>query len=130
EVAIAQARKSNKMFNFRLRFLPNALEGMMIGGNFTVDQVPKAAAPTAADPMLVGILNDMTEIVWGVHFVYQQHQVHFIAEGAVLSHREEVTNRLYRHYGGFVEVGYSIGDFMSYVRYEYIRFDAVPDFFF
>ena len=36
EVTIAQAKKSNKMFNFRLRLLPSFLEGLIVGANFTV----------------------------------------------------------------------------------------------
>ena len=130
EVAILQARKSNKMFNFRLRFLPNPLEGLMIGANFAIDQIPRAAAPTMAEPMPPGIPNDMRETVWGAHLVYQQHQVHFIAEGAAILHSEEVTGRVFHHYGGFVEAGYSIRDFTPYARYEHIRFDDVADPFY
>jgi hypothetical protein len=130
EVAVFQARKSNKMVNFRLRFLPNALEGLMIGGNAAVDQIPRAAPATATDPMPLGIPNDMREILWGAHLVYQQHHVHFLAEGAAIIHKEDVTSATYRHYGGFVEAGYSIGDFTPYARYEHIKFAATPDPFY
>jgi len=130
EVAILQARKSNKMFNFRLRFLPNALEGLMIGGNFTIDQIPKAPPATPSEPMPLGIPNDMREIVVGAHLVYQGHQVHLIAEGAAILHKEDVTSSMYRHYGGFVEAGYSIGDFTPYARYEHIKFASSVDPFY
>jgi hypothetical protein len=130
EVAVFQARKSAKMVNLRLRFLPNALEGFMIGGNIAIDKIPRAADPTLTDPLPAGILHDMREIVAGAHVVYQQHHVHFIAEGAAILHDEEVTSAAYRHYGGFVEGGYSIGDFTPYARYEHIKFAAVLDPFY
>jgi len=130
EVAVLQARKSNKMFNFRLRFLPNALEGLMIGGNVATDQIPRAPPPTAADPMPAGVPNDIREVLWGAHVVYQQHQIHFIAEGAAIVHKEDVTSTVYRHYGGFIEAGYSIGDFTPYARYEHIKFASRLDPFY
>lgn len=130
EVAVFQARKSGKMVNLRLRFLPNALEGLMIGGNIAIDQIPRAADPTLTDPTPAGIPHDMREIVAGAHVVYQQHHVHLIAEGAAILHDEEVTSASYRHLGGFVEGGYSIGDFTPYARYEHIKFDSVLDPFY
>jgi hypothetical protein len=131
EVTIAQAKKSNKMFNVRLRLLPSFLEGLIVGANFTVDEIPPALPPESPGaPPPPGIPNRMRELVWGAHVAYREHHVHVIAEGAAIIHKEEVTNRTYRHYGGFVEIGYALGDFLPYARYEHIKFASIPDPFF
>jgi len=131
EVAIAQAKKSNKMFNFRLRLLPSFLEGLIVGASFTIDEIPPALppeSPTAPPPP--GIPHRMRELVFGPHVAYREHHVHVIAEGAAIFHKEEVTNLEYRHYGGFVELGYAFGDFLPYARYEHIKFASIPDPFY
>jgi hypothetical protein len=131
EVTIAQAKKSNKMFNFRLRLLPSFLEGLIVGANFTVDEIPPALPPEMPGaPPPAGIPNRMRELVWGAHVAYREHHVHVIAEGATILHKEEVTNANYRHYGGFLELGYAFGDFLPYARYEHIKLASVPDPFF
>jgi len=40
EVAVAGARKNTKMVNLRLRLLPNFAEGLVVGANVEIDEVP------------------------------------------------------------------------------------------
>jgi hypothetical protein len=126
EVAVAGARKNTKMVNLRLRLLPNFAEGLVVGANVEIDEVPPSPISTTTD-VASPIPHTLREVVIGAHVVYMEHHFHLLGEFATVRHQDVVTEVTYRTYGGFAEVGYSFGDFTPYGRYELLRFDAKRD---
>ena len=122
-VAIVNASKSEKLVNLRLRWLA-PVDGLIVGVNGIYDLVPELEA-TATDPGRRKVI----EGIGGAHVVYMEHGVHFLAEVYVI-HHERSGGGSFDIFGGFTEIGYTVGKFTPYVRPEYIRFpsDADPVF--
>jgi hypothetical protein len=134
EVPVSIADKSGKMVNLRLRLLPSFVDGLILGGNVLYDEVPPDPAAAALPPGApvpndgsIGVPNMMHEIDVGVHLVYLEKGFHFIAEGALIQHREPATSRVFNNQAGFVEVGKALGDFTPYVRFEHVSLDPKGD---
>jgi hypothetical protein len=118
-VAIEEAEKDAKLVNIRLRWLP--IDGLTIGGNLLHDVIPAlAGSATLPDrPKL-------DEFVSGAHVVYLDHGVHALLEAYAIRHAPS-GGASRRTYGGFLELGYTIGQFTPYVRPELIHFPKSGD---
>jgi hypothetical protein len=104
-----------KAFCARLRLEPGgALDGLLVGGNFYGGNI--AAYPG-------GAAFPMTELTYGAHLAYLEHGFQFIAEGLVINHREQSgPGRLFQDWAYFAELGYSLGDFTPYGRFERVLY--------
>ena len=66
----------------------------------------------------------MHELILGGHAVYDADGVHFVAELAWIRHREVGGDVVHHTTALFGELGYAVGDYTPYVRYEYTQFDG------
>jgi hypothetical protein len=130
-VPVAMATQPEKAVNLRVRFSPRFLEGFIVGVNAMYDDVP-AGTPAGAGPNptpAVGSPDHLQEIDLGAHVAYVEGHVHLILEGAYVRHRDWLTGGYFHNYGGFLEGGYSFGDFTPYARYETFQFDRADPLF-
>jgi hypothetical protein len=119
-VAIQFAPKNEKAINFRIRWITPG--GLIVGLSAMRDVVPAlsgAAAGVASRP-------DVEELVGGAHIVYMENHWILDVEGFAMRHNPAGADST-NIYGGFAELGYSLGAFTPYVRPEYIRFPAEGD---
>ncbi len=125
-VPVSMAAQGEKAANVRLRLLPAFVNGLIFGVNGMYEDVP-AGAPASALGSGVGSPDHLQEFDLGAHVVFTEKQMHVILEGAYIRHYDFRTGRLFHNYGGFLEVGYSFGDFTPYARYEGFQFDKAGD---
>ncbi len=119
-VALQFAPKNQKDVNIRLRWLP--VDGLILGVNGLYDVVP-SLAPSAAG---VPTRPETEELVAGAHAVWSGNHTIFDMEAFAMRHNPSgapSTNL----FGGFAELGYSIGAWTPYLRGEYIRFPSTGD---
>jgi hypothetical protein len=98
------------------------IDGLIIGINGMRDVVPllaSAGAPTLERP-------STEELLGGAHVVYTEHHCLVDIEGFAMRHNPNGATST-SIYGGFAELGYSIGAFTPYTRGEYIRFPSSGD---
>ncbi len=123
DVTAFQDANQTKAVNFRLRYVgEGSLGGLIVGGNVYVDQIPGDATPGIEHPA-------MHEVILGAHAVYVADAIHFVSELAWLRHRENGTDIVHRTTTFFAELGYDLGDYTPYVRYENTHF-ADADLYF
>ncbi|HEY4015694.1 MAG TPA: hypothetical protein VGM06_20280 [Polyangiaceae bacterium] len=127
-VPVALSAQGEKAANLRLRFLPTFLSGAIVGINAMYEDVPAGSvAGTGGALASVGSPDHLQETDLGVHLVLMHGGIHFILEGAYIRHYDFRTGGIFQNYGGFVEAGYSFGDFTPYARYEGFQFDSAGD---
>jgi hypothetical protein len=119
-VAIQYAPKNEKAVNFRVRWITPG--GVILGVSAMRDVVPALAASAAG----VASRPDVEELVGGAHVVYMENHFTLDIEGFAMRHNPAGADST-NIYGGFAELGYSIGAFTPYVRPEYIRFPTEGD---
>lgn len=119
-VAIEEASKDVKLVNVRLRWLPT--DALILGVNALHDQIPSATVGVATRPKL-------DELIAGVHVVYLDHGVHALLEAYAIRHAPSA-GPTRSTYGGFMELGYAIGQFTPYFRSERIQFPRAGDLIF
>ncbi len=119
-VALQFATKNEKAVNVRLRWMP--IDGLILGINGMRDVVPPLPSPV---PNEAG-RPSTEELVAGAHVVYTEN--HFLVDTEVFAMRHNPIGADSTDiYGGFAEIGYSLGAFTPYVRPEYLRFPAGGD---
>jgi hypothetical protein len=120
-----------KAVNVRLRFEPRFLDGLVFGVNGAEDEILATTGaylgPGSSGP---GVPNNISELIFGAHAAYLEHDIHFIAEYWYLIHNEDSTQKQYITQDAFAEVGYSLGDFTPYFRYEWVQLPIGGDPFF
>jgi hypothetical protein len=118
-VAIEEAGKDAKLVNLRLRWLP--IDGLTIGANLLHDQIP-----VQVDAMGLTTRPKISELVGGAHVVYMDQGVHALLETYLVRHAAS-GGASASTYGGFLELGYAIGQFTPYLRPELIHFPKSGD---
>ena len=106
--ALAPDNKSLKAFNVRLRYLPRLLDGLVIGGNFYLDEIPASAEKPRT----------LREVIVGGHLAYVESPWHFIAEAYDLRHSDRATGEVWHTLAGLAEVGFTLGEVTPYARLE------------
>jgi|CZKU01.1.fsa_nt_gi hypothetical protein len=119
-VSLQYAEKNQKSVNVRFRWMP--VDGLIIGINGMRDVIPTLLSTAMGVPSRP----DTEELVAGAHVVYTEHSFIVDFEGFAMRHNPSgaPSDDIF---GGFAEVGYTIGAFTPYLRPEYIRFPASPD---
>ena len=115
-----------KAYNLRLRIEPAFLDGLILGGNIYFDKIPYADTTLMMVPPSLPI----DELVLGAHAVYLEHNVHFIAEYLHISHKISSTGYSGVTQAGFVEVGYAVGRWTPYGRFQRVSVPATLDPFY
>jgi len=125
-IANRQDLAKSKAVNLRLRYEPAFLEGLIIGANYYFDEITGSTQfvgvnPATGAPISVSIPN-MHEQILGAHVAYVEGRIHLIAEYAHFIHTVRGTDLSFVTDAGFVEAGYTIGDFTPFVVAEKIVF--------
>lgn len=123
EVTAFRDSNQTKAINLRLRYVGEGrLGGLIVGGNLYVDDIPNDDIAGSEHPA-------MHELILGGHAVYDADGVHFVSELAWIRHREHGTDVIHHTTALFAELGYTLGDYTPYVRYENTRFDNPDPYF-
>ncbi len=124
-VAMEYAEAVPRTFNVRLRWMP--IDGLILGVNAMRGVIPSLAGQGAAGAQAAVPTRPQTEeLVAGAHVVYTEHHFLIDVEGFALRHNPDGLSST-SIYGGFAELGYTIGAFTPYLRPEYMRFPAAGD---
>jgi hypothetical protein len=126
-VPVALAAQGEKAANLRLRFLPRAVNGLIFGINAMYEDVPAGSIAGVTGTPAIGSPDHLQETDLGAHIVLMEGAVHLILEGAYIRHYDWRTGQIFHNYGGFLEAGYSFGDFTPYARFETFQFDRGGD---
>jgi hypothetical protein len=113
---------NGKMVNARLRLEPSTPDGLVLGANVLVDSIDA----TNVDPTMPPVF--IRELMGGAHVAYLEHDVHFIAELLIVSHRYLGQTGITK--AGFAELGYTLGQFTPYLRFERVAFPSMLDPFY
>ncbi|MGA7120378.1 MAG: hypothetical protein WBY94_09790, partial [Polyangiaceae bacterium] len=124
-VAMEYAEVTPKTFNVRLRWMP--IDGLILGVNAMRGVIPSLAGQGVTGGQAAVPMRPQTEeLVAGAHAVYTEHHFLIDVEGFALRHNPDGLSST-SIYGGFAELGYTIGAFTPYLRPEYMRFPAGGD---
>ncbi len=121
-VAVEYAEGSQPTVNARLRWLPT--DGLILGVNGMRDVIPQLQLGTATP--LIAARPQTEELVGGAHVVYTEHHALVDVEAFFMRHNP-VGGSAANLYGGFAELGYTVGAWTPYFRPEYIRFPSARD---
>ncbi len=127
-IANRQDLLRSKSVNFRLRFEPSFLEGLVVGANYYFGGIP-GSAQTTFNPLThvqaTVVVPPMDEKIVGAHLAYVEGNIHFIAEYAHFLHSVRGGGPDYHTNAGFFEAGYSFGEVTPYVLLDAIRMPSV-----
>ena len=114
ELAANVDPSKSKAVNFRLRFEPAVAPDLVVGANLILDDLPGSSTLTDfSGPPIPG----MRERILGAHLAYLHHPFHVIVEGYRVQHDEKgVADHV--SLAGFAELGYAIGAFEPYFRFD------------
>jgi hypothetical protein len=123
EVPAFRDSNQTKAINLRARYVGEGrLGGLILGGNLYIDQIPADDTEGIEHPA-------MHELILAGHAVYVADGVHFVSELAWIRHRENGSDTVHRTTTLFAELGYELGDYTPYTRYENTHY-ADPDPYF
>jgi hypothetical protein len=118
-VAMQYAEAVPRNYNLRLRWMP--IDGLILGVNGMRGVVPSLAGAGGAPNR-----PQTEELVAGAHAVYTEHHLLVDIEGFAMRHNPDGLAST-SIYGGFAELGYTLGAFTPYFRPEYIAFPSQGD---
>jgi hypothetical protein len=116
---------NSKAVNLRLRLEPRAVPGLIVGANVYLDRIS-----ANNDLALAAPIPEMDERIIGAHAAYLEGPLHLIAEGAAFFHLATASPATYTTIAGFIEAGWSFGDFTPYLLAERVSFPTPMDPFF
>jgi hypothetical protein len=123
EVPAFKDSNQTKAVNLRLRYIGEGrLGGLIVGANLYIDQIPQDLTAGIEHP-------GMHELILGGHAVYDADRVHFVSELAWIRHRENGSDVLHHTIAMFAELGYALGDYTPFVRYEITSFNTPDPYF-
>jgi Gram-negative porin len=123
EVTNLEDHNRGKAVNLRLRYESTLLEGLILGANVYLDSIEA----TDIDPAVTATTH-IDERIYGAHLAYLEHGVQLVSEVLRVEHR--LTTGTGVTSAGFAELGYALGNFVPYARYEVVKFPDVLDPFF
>lgn len=114
-----------KELNFRLRFEPAFLPGLVIGGNAFYSHIT-----ANDDPSLVVPIPQMRELIFGAHAAYQEGPLRFIAEAALFQHQViGGSGATFSTTAALFEAGYAVGEFTPYLLVVRVNLDGGDAYF-
>jgi len=102
------------------------IDGLIIGVNGMHGSVPSLAGTAGGQGPAVPSRPQTEELVAGAHVVYTENHFLVDIEGFAMRHNPDGLAST-SIYGGFAELGYTMGAFTPYFRPEYMRFPASGD---
>jgi hypothetical protein len=99
--------------------LPVCIDGFRLGGNFHYDEIPEGDGRTHA----VG------EIIPSASLEYRAYPFESIAEYAIIDHDDRGADETFDNRTGYVQVGYHLGDWTPYTRFDFRAMDRGDTFY-
>jgi len=119
-------RNSSKAWVGRLAFQVDAVEGLELGVSGYLDRIPGGHADTRGNVL---VPEDLDESIVGAHISYRGYPVEVMTEAYRVQHRGVDSGRDYELLGGYAHLGYSLGKFTPYTRYDYLWRDSADPFY-
>jgi len=130
DVPVFKDGNNHKAVNLRLRYVGGGrLEGLIVGGNVYVDDIPHTEATAETDPTREGDHPAMHELALAGHAAYNTERVHLIGEAAWFRHREHGVEMTHEALAAYGEAGYAFGDLTPYGRFEYAHYGDEDPYF-
>lgn len=116
-----QDRNDSKLLALLMTWEPREDAGL--GFNVVLDRIP-------GDPA-IGPFRDHTieELIYGGHLFYRVEPFDFVTEFQHITHEDGGTGASYRHYGAFAHLGYTLGKFTPYYRFDLLGIESGDPFF-
>jgi hypothetical protein len=124
DIPVFEDNNNSKAINARLRYVGEGrLEGLVIGGNLYVDDIPENNDEESETDETRELDHPaIHELVLNGHAAYVTDGIHLIGEASWFRHREHgaaMSTQVLALYG---EAGYSVGDVTPYTRFEYVHY--------
>jgi hypothetical protein len=115
-----------KAANMMVSVKPNFLEGLQVGANMYIDQIPSNPAPAGGAPIRTG---QIAERIIGLHLVYLQDRIEFLTEFFKLYHHDRPSGNDFNTAGYYIQGGYKIDKWTPYYRFDFINLAEGDPFF-
>jgi hypothetical protein len=116
---------SQKAVSLLVTALPHAVEGLRIGASLYLDKIPPDPDPGTPNRTL-----SIDERILGAYWVYRNQGIELLGEVFDIYHDDQSTAKTYDTLGMYVQVGWEIGGFTPYYRFDRINFgDNDPLYF-
>jgi hypothetical protein len=103
-------------------FKPNFVEGLQIGANLYIDQIPpNPAVPARSD--------QIEEQIIGAHLIYLQQGIEFMVELFKIHHRDRASGNDHDSLGYYFQGGYKIDSWTPYYRFDFVNLAEGDPFF-
>ncbi len=113
-------RNDSKMTGFTFTYQP--VEGLGFGLNGFSDRIP-------ADSSLPTRTRRIEERIYGAHLYYRSSPWDFASEVQLISHDDHTSDSTLSHYGGFAHLGYELGRWTPYYRFDFLNLESGDPFF-
>ena len=121
QVQMTHDRDDTKMLSLMATLEPT--EDLGIGFSVLTDRLP---GDDTIDPSRA---HRIEELILGVHTYYQAYPYDLVAEILAIQHTDHSVNRDFDHYGGYVQLGYSLGSWKPYYRFDFLNTESGDPFY-
>ena len=111
----------SKMLSLMVTLEPK--EDLGIGFSVLSDRIP---GDPALDPSRAKRID---ELIFGAHTYYQAYPYDFIAEILAVQHDDHTSSQDFNHYGGYVQLGYALGLWKPYYRFDFLNIKSGDPYF-
>lgn len=100
-----------KSFDLGLGWSPSPISRFAIGGDFHADEIPDLASDPAR-------LEQIRELIGSGYIQWSGRKLEALGELAYIGHLDHVQEQTYHNWAGYMQVGYHLGDWMPYLRFD------------
>ena len=121
QVQMTHDRDDTKMLSLMATLEPT--EDFGVGFSVLTDRLP---GNDAIDPSRASRIE---ELIMGFHTYYQAYPYDLVAEILTIQHTDHSVNQDFNHYGGYVQLGYSLGSWKPYYRFDFLNTESGDPFY-
>ncbi|MGH7163364.1 MAG: hypothetical protein ACREID_07755, partial [Planctomycetota bacterium] len=116
-------RNDGKAFELSLGFAPSCVDGLIVGFNVRVDDIPP-------DPAVPARARSIRELIGGGYVEYKSGRWDILAELVYVEDRDRTAGGEFGHHSGYLQIGYRMRDrWTGYTRIDYRRMDFGDPYF-
>ena len=113
---------NEKAFDIALGFTPAILENLRIGGAFRYDDIPSDSGTPGRDSSIRALIGTgNVQFDWG--------SLETIAEFVYIDNEVRSTDTNFGHHSAYVQLGYRLGDWFPYTRFDYRNMENRDPFY-
>lgn len=101
-------------------------EDLGIGFNVLSDRIP---GDPGLDPVGMSRAKRIDELILGAHTYYVAYPYDLIAEILAVQHDDHTSGQEFNHYGGYVQLGYALGLWKPYYRFDFLNINSGDPYF-